>query len=664
MTRTVLNPKLAPKLPQEQTDIPFGKVVYMLLTAFFPLAVLILAVLGTILFGLATPSEAAAVGALGAMLIAIGYRAMTWQRLKEAVFLTARTSAMVCWLFVGSSIFSAAFALLGGEEIIENWVLSLDLTPVQFMILAQFIIFILGWPLEWTEIIIIFMPIFIPLLPHFGVDPLFFGLLVALNLQTAFLSPPVAMAAFYLKGVSPPHVTLNQIFAGMLPFMAIQVFAVVPAVHVPRRSGCGCLACSTATERCRGTATASMDLSELGAAEAASALAEGRISSEELVASCLERIQADEDRVQAWAFLDPEHALQQARAADERRREGKPLGALHGVPVGVKDIIDTADMPTENGTVLHAGRTPAEDATVVRMLRAAGAVIMGKTVTTELATYAPGKTRNPHNPEHTPGGFFQRLGRRGGGAHGAAGDRHPDQRLDDPAGGLLRRGRVQAELRADLAARRPEAIRGARPGGRVRAQRRGRGLAGGAAHRLRRARPGYPAAGEDRCCAKLRRRSRRLPPHLAFVKTPMWKMADAESHEAFAELVSHLGEHVEEFQLPPAFKDAWKWHQTIMEADIAVNYEAEYERGKDKLSESLRGQIERGRKVRAVDYNKALDRDSGAQCGAEGTVRTALRSDPDARRRPARRRGDWSRPDRRCSAPSGRCAACRRSRCR
>jgi TRAP-type mannitol/chloroaromatic compound transport system permease large subunit len=148
-----------------------------------------------------------------------------WDILKESSFLTGKTSAMVCWLFVGSSIFSAAFALLGGQEIVNRWVLSMDLTPVQFMLLAQFIIFILGWPLEWTEIIVIFMPIFIPLLPHFQIDPLFFGLLVALNLQTAFLSPPVAMAAFYLKGVSPSHVTLNQIFAGMMPFMGIQVLA-------------------------------------------------------------------------------------------------------------------------------------------------------------------------------------------------------------------------------------------------------------------------------------------------------------------------------------------------------------------------------------------------------------------------------------------------------
>jgi TRAP-type mannitol/chloroaromatic compound transport system permease large subunit len=220
------------------------EVFKMLLTSFFPLALLILAVLGSIVFGLATPAEAAAVGAFGGVVLTAAYRFIAqWRKsrrtalwtttrelggiIKESSFLTAKTSAMVCWLFVGSAIFSAAFALLGGQELVEKWVLSMDLTPVQFMILAQFIIFILGWPLEWTEIIVIFMPIFIPLLPHFNIDPLFFGLLVALNLQTAFLSPPVAMAAFYLKGVSPPHVTLNQIFAGMLPFMGIQVISIV-----------------------------------------------------------------------------------------------------------------------------------------------------------------------------------------------------------------------------------------------------------------------------------------------------------------------------------------------------------------------------------------------------------------------------------------------------
>jgi len=269
----------------------------MLLQSFFPLVVLILSVLGSIVLGLATPTEAAAVGAFGGYLLAAIYAVinkrkegrngvfLAWlvlwapallsilwfllegqgllstklppalgligalgvlfwallayrqaglqSEVKESVFLTAKTSAMVCWLFVGSAIFSAAFALLGGQELVEKWVMSMNLSKTEFLILSQVIIFILGWPLEWTEIIVIFMPIFIPLLDNFGVDPLFFGLLVALNLQTAFLSPPVAMAAFYLKGVSPPHVTLNQIFAGMMPFMAIQVLAVVMLYNFP-----------------------------------------------------------------------------------------------------------------------------------------------------------------------------------------------------------------------------------------------------------------------------------------------------------------------------------------------------------------------------------------------------------------------------------------------
>jgi TRAP-type mannitol/chloroaromatic compound transport system permease large subunit len=199
----------------------------MLLGSFFPLALIILGVLGTIVVGLATPAEAAAMGAFGGFVLAAAYRQLKWRVLKEAVFLCAKTSAMVCWLFVGSGIFAAAFALLGGQEIVDSWVKSMNLSPIQFLILAQLIIFLLGWPLEWTEIIVIFMPIFIPILSHFDINPLFFGLLVALNLQTAFLSPPVAMAAFYLKGVSPPHVTLNQIFLGMMPYMAIQLFAIV-----------------------------------------------------------------------------------------------------------------------------------------------------------------------------------------------------------------------------------------------------------------------------------------------------------------------------------------------------------------------------------------------------------------------------------------------------
>jgi tripartite ATP-independent transporter DctM subunit len=223
--RAKLKPELAPPLPKEQQDVPPAQVLKELLTSFAPLMALILAVLGSIVFGLATPTEAAALGSLGGLVLAAAYRQLTFPRLKESVFLTARTTAMVCWLFVGSALFSATFALLGGQDILEKWVLSLNLSPTEFLLLSQVIIFLLGWPLEWTEIIVIFMPIFLPLLGHFQIDPLFFGLLVALNLQTAFLSPPVAMAAFYLKGVSPPQVTLNQIFAGMLPFMAIQVLA-------------------------------------------------------------------------------------------------------------------------------------------------------------------------------------------------------------------------------------------------------------------------------------------------------------------------------------------------------------------------------------------------------------------------------------------------------
>jgi len=223
VARAVIDPKLAPPLPKDQANVPFWQTMRLLFTSFFPLAILILAVLGTIMFGLATPTEASAVGAFGAVVLAAAYRGLTWGRFKEAVYLTARTSAMVCWLFVGSSTFASIFAYLGGEAIIKDFVLGLNLSPVVFMILAQVIIFILGWPLEWTEIIIIFVPIFLPLLPHFHIDPITFGILVAINLQTAFLSPPMAMAAFYLKGVAPKHVLLSQIFGGCMPFMYIVI---------------------------------------------------------------------------------------------------------------------------------------------------------------------------------------------------------------------------------------------------------------------------------------------------------------------------------------------------------------------------------------------------------------------------------------------------------
>jgi tripartite ATP-independent transporter DctM subunit len=217
--RAIINPKLAPPLPEDQGKVPFLEVIWALLTSFFPLAVLILSVLGAILLGLATPTEAAAVGSFGSLLLAAVYRELDFTRLKEAVYLTARTSAMVTYLFIGSWTFASVFAYLGGQNLVEEIIKSLNMNRVEFLLLTQFIIFLLGWPLEWTEIIIIFVPIFLPLLPYFHVDPIVFGILVALNIQTSFNTPPMAMAAYYLKGVAPPQVRLTQIFGGALPFV-------------------------------------------------------------------------------------------------------------------------------------------------------------------------------------------------------------------------------------------------------------------------------------------------------------------------------------------------------------------------------------------------------------------------------------------------------------
>jgi TRAP-type mannitol/chloroaromatic compound transport system permease large subunit len=202
-------------------------VLKLLTSSVMPLGVLTVIVLGVILFGITTATESAAVGAAGAFILAFHARTLDWKRTKEAVFLTAKTTSMVCWLFVGSALFSAVFAILGGQALLEHWVLSLNMTPVQFMILSQAIIFLLGWPLEWTEIIIIFVPIFLPMLKHFNIDPILWGTLVFVNLQAAFLSPPVAMSAFYLKGVAPKHVTLNQIFAGMMPYMLVVILCMI-----------------------------------------------------------------------------------------------------------------------------------------------------------------------------------------------------------------------------------------------------------------------------------------------------------------------------------------------------------------------------------------------------------------------------------------------------
>ena len=217
----IFKPHRAPRLPKEESNYPLGEVIVMLAKSFFPLTMLIMSVLGAIMFGLATPTEAAAVGAFGAMVLAACYGALSWQTLRESVYLTARTSAMVCWLFVGSATFASIFAYLGGNVMIEKFVLGMNLNPITFLLLSQAIIFVLGWPLEWTEIIIIFIPIFLPMLAHFSIDPMMFGILVAINLQTAFLSPPMAMAAYYLKGVSPPSVLLTQIFSGCMPFVYV-----------------------------------------------------------------------------------------------------------------------------------------------------------------------------------------------------------------------------------------------------------------------------------------------------------------------------------------------------------------------------------------------------------------------------------------------------------
>ena len=226
IVRVVINPSLAPK-PKDVDNVGFWAGFKLLVTAFFPLALLILAVLGSILFGLATPSEAAAMGALGGTMLAVAYKAFTWQRLRESVYLTAKTSAMVCYLFVGSWTFSSVFSYLGGEHIIKDFMMSMDLNTVQFLIIAQLIIFVLGWPLEWSEIIIIFVPIFLPLLAHFNVDPLLFGILIAVNLQTSFLTPPMAMSAYYLKGVAPPDLALWTIFKGCFPFLGMVLVTLV-----------------------------------------------------------------------------------------------------------------------------------------------------------------------------------------------------------------------------------------------------------------------------------------------------------------------------------------------------------------------------------------------------------------------------------------------------
>jgi Asp-tRNA(Asn)/Glu-tRNA(Gln) amidotransferase A subunit family amidase len=345
----------------------------------------------------------------------------------------------------------------------------------------------------------------------------------------------------------------------------------------------------------------------ISALQAAQQIRSGTLTSEELVSSCLERIRGLEPKVQAWTFLDEEHALAQARALDERKRNGEPLGPLHGVPVGVKDIIDTGDMPTENGTALHQGRTPGEDAGVVTMLRAAGAVILGKTVTTECAYFSPGKTRNPHNPGHTPGGSSSGSAAAVGagmvplalGSQTAGSVIRPAAFCGvygfKPTHGLIpRHGILQLSRTLDhvgLFARSVEDLAllleqlqgyderdpDTRPRARI---------------------PFQKLGGEEPP----------LEPMLAFIKTPHWERLDADNKEAFKELTDALGDGIEEVELFPSAREAWDWHRTIMEAEMAANLEPLWVAGKEKLSEKLRGLIERGREVRAVDHQRALRR--------------------------------------------------------
>ena len=232
VTRAFFNPSLAPK-PIEEEVPPTRVILFQLLTSFVPLALLILTVLGSILLGLATPAEAAAIGAFGGLFLAFCYRSLNWRTLKQSIFLTAKTTAMVCWLFVGSWTFASVFSYLGGHAIIEHWILAMNLEPWQFLVLVQLIIFLLGWPLEWTEILIIFVPIFLPMLDAFGVNPYFFAMLVALNLQTSFLTPPMAMAAYYLKGVVGDEIELIEIFKSIMPYLAIVIFTMVLMYNFP-----------------------------------------------------------------------------------------------------------------------------------------------------------------------------------------------------------------------------------------------------------------------------------------------------------------------------------------------------------------------------------------------------------------------------------------------
>lgn len=349
-----------------------------------------------------------------------------------------------------------------------------------------------------------------------------------------------------------------------------------------------------------------MGLAQMTAAEAAEAIRAGQITSEELVAACLERISSLEERVGAWVFLDHELALTQAREADLARREGRALGPLHGIPVGVKDIFDTKDMPTEDGTVLHAGHQPDADATAVALLRQAGAVIMGKTVTTELAVYSPGKTRNPHDPERTPGGSSS------GSAAAVAAHMVPVAIGTQTNGSTIRPASfcgVYGFKPSHGLISRHHMLQQSRPLDHV-------GVFGRTIEDV--ALAAEPMMAYDENDPDTRPRARPalvqtaaeeppVPPRLAFIKTPVWEQADEDTKAAFAELMEHLKENAEEVRLPEVFNNAVDWHRTILHADLARSFGREYAQGKEKLSPILREMIEHGQKVLAVDYNRAVE---------------------------------------------------------
>lgn len=348
-------------------------------------------------------------------------------------------------------------------------------------------------------------------------------------------------------------------------------------------------------------------LSWFSAADAARAIRDGAINSEQLVEACLARIQEADGEVQAWAFLDPAHALAQARARDLDRSKGRAVGPLHGIPVGIKDIIDTGDMPTEDGTALHAGRTPAADAAVVAKLRAAGAVIMGKTVTTECATYTPGKTRNPHNTAHTPGGSSS------GSAAAVAAGMVPLALGSQTNGSVIRPASF-----CGVYGFKP--THGLIPRSGIMKLSRTLDHVGVFARTIEDvALIAEQLVGWDEADPDTRPRARMplseiaaqeppLPPRLAFVKGPVWGRAASETHEAFAELAAELGEQLAEIELPGSAERALEWHRTIMHAEMAANLDLEWERGRDQLSESLRTQLADGRALSALDYQKALAR--------------------------------------------------------